>query len=137
MLYKPVKGILYAVLLWITGFIWGSVVFMTPALKAVAPIPYISSNPAISFPILIVWIFLTWMLAKNYLKSADDKPAEGLKFGIVLAVTNFTLDLIVLVILLKAGWGYFASLSVLLAYALLVVIPWMAGRSMSKSGSDG
>jgi hypothetical protein len=127
--YKPVQAILYAVLLWITGFIWGSVVFMTPALKAVAPIPYISSNPAISFPILIVWIFLTWAMAKNYLKSADDKPAEGLKFGIVLAVTNFILDLIVLVILLKAGWGYFASASVLLAYTLLIVIPWMVGRS--------
>jgi len=132
MVYKPVKAILYAVLLWVTGFIWGSVVFMTPPLKGVAPIPYISSNPAISFPILIVWIFLTWMLAKNYLKSADDKPGEGLKFGIVLAVTNFTLDLIVLVILLKAGWGYFASASVLLAYTLLIVIPWWTGRSMQK-----
>jgi uncharacterized membrane protein YjgN (DUF898 family) len=54
------------------------------------------------------------------------------KFGIVLAVTNFILDLIVLVILLKAGWGYFASLTVLLAYTLLVVIPWMVGRSMQK-----
>jgi hypothetical protein len=75
--HKPVKAILYALLLWITGFTWGSVVFMTPALKAVAPIQYISSNPAISFPILIVWIFLTWAMAKNYLKSADDKPGEG------------------------------------------------------------
>jgi hypothetical protein len=130
--YKPVKAILYAVLLWVTGFIWGSVVFMTPALKAVAPIPYISSNPAISFPILIVWIFLTWVLAKNYLKGADDKPAEGLKFGIVLAVTNFLLDLIVLVILLKTGGKYFASASVLLAYTLLIVIPWLVGRSMRK-----
>jgi hypothetical protein len=130
--YKPVKALLYAVLLWVTGFIWGSAVFMTPALKAVAPIPYISSNPAISFPILIVWIFLTWILAKNYLKSADDKPAEGLKFGIGLAVTNFILDLLVLVILLKAGGKYFASLTVLVAYTLLIVIPWLVGRSMQK-----
>lgn len=130
--YKPVKAILYAVLLWITGFIWGSIVFMTPALKAVAPIPYISSNPAISFPILIVWIPLAWLLAKNYLKDAGDKPAEGLKFGIVLTVTNLVLDLIVLVILLKAGWGYFASLTVWAAYTLLIVIPWLIGRSMQK-----
>lgn len=130
--YKPVKAILFAVLLWITGFIWGSIVFMTPALKAVQPIPYISSNPAISFPILIGWIFLCWILAKNYLKHADDKPAEGLKFGITLTVTNFILDLIVLVILLKAGWGYFASASVLVAYTLLILIPWLVGRSMQK-----
>lgn len=127
--YKPLKAILFAVLLWITGFIWGSVVFMTPALKAVQPIPYISSNPAISFPILIGWILLTWLLAKNYLKGADDKPAGGLKFGVTLAVTSFILDLVVLVILLKAGWGYFASASVLLAYTMLVVIPWWVGRS--------
>ena len=130
--YKPVKAILFAILLWITGFIWGSIVFMTPALKAVQPIPYISSNPAISFPILIGWIILCWILAKNYLKQADDKPAEGLKFGVTLTVTNFILDLVVLVILLKAGWGYFASASVLLAYTLLIVIPWLAGRSMQK-----
>lgn len=130
--YKPIKAILFAVLLWITGFIWGSIVFMTPALKAVRPIPYISSNPAISFPILIGWIFLCWILVKNYLKDTDNKPAEGLKFGIVLAVVNFILDLVVLVILLKAGWGYFASASVLLAYTLLIVIPLMVGRSMQK-----
>lgn len=126
--YKPVKAVLYAILLWVTGFIWGSIVFMTPALKGVAPIPYISSNPAISFPILAGWIFLTWWMAKNYLKAADDTTGEGLKFGIVLWVTNIVLDLIVLVILLKTGWVYFASLTVWTAYVLLVVIPWMVGR---------
>jgi hypothetical protein len=131
--FKPVKAMLLAILLWVTGFIWGSIVFMTPALKAVAPIPYISSNPAISFPILIGWMLLTWLLAKNYLKDADDEPGEGLRFGIVLTVTNFVLDLIVLVILLKAGWGYFASLSVLAAYALLTVIPWLVERKNRKA----
>jgi hypothetical protein len=131
--YKPVKAFAYAILLWVTGFIWGSIVFMTPALKAAAPIPYVSSNPAISFPILIGWIFLTWLLAKNYLKgAAGDTAAEGLKFGIVLAVVNFVLDLVVLVILLKAGAKYFASLSVMVAYALLIVIPWLVGRKMQE-----
>jgi hypothetical protein len=127
--YRPVKALLYAILLWVTGFIWGSIVFMTPALKAVEPIPYISSNPAISFPILIGWILLTWLLAKNYLKGAGDTAAEGLKFGIVLAAVNFILDLVVLVVLLKAGAMYFASLTVLIAYAMLIVIPWRVGRS--------
>ena len=39
---KPFKAIGFAVLIWIVGFVWGSIVFMTPALKATAPIPYIS-----------------------------------------------------------------------------------------------
>ncbi|MGI8732426.1 MAG: hypothetical protein ACR2LM_03875 [Pyrinomonadaceae bacterium] len=53
--YQPVKAFLYAVVIWVVGFIWGSVVFMTPALRAVAPIPYVSSNPAITFPIILIW----------------------------------------------------------------------------------
>jgi hypothetical protein len=39
----------YALLIWLSGLIWGSVVFMTPALRNVAAIPYVSRYPAISF----------------------------------------------------------------------------------------
>jgi hypothetical protein len=47
------RAIAYAVLIWITGFAWGSVVFMTPSLKSVSSILYVSRYPAISFPVLI------------------------------------------------------------------------------------
>lgn len=70
---------MYAVLLWMIGFIWGSVVFMSPSLKSVSAIPYVSKNPAISFPILIIWLIVTYLFAKSYLKGANDKAAEGLK----------------------------------------------------------
>ena len=83
--YKLGKAILFAVLLWIIGFIWGSIVFMTPALRNIGAIPYVSSNPAISFPILLVWPIVIYLLAKSYLKAAVDKAAEGLKLGITLA----------------------------------------------------
>jgi hypothetical protein len=46
---KRFKAFGLAVLIWLVGFVWGSIVFMTPTLKATQPIPYISSNPAISF----------------------------------------------------------------------------------------
>ena len=46
--YRFFKALGFAILIWIVGFVWGSIVFMTPALKNVAGIPYISSNPAIS-----------------------------------------------------------------------------------------
>lgn len=120
-------------LIWIVGFIWGSIVFMTPALKATAPIPYVSSNPAISFPILLMWIPLMYFLARAYLSKVDDRDREGLKLGIVFAVTNLVLDLVVLVLLLKAGLGYFAAASIWFAYFLLIIIPWLTGRSLQKA----
>ena len=133
--YKTGKALIYAVLLWVIGFVWGSIVFMTPALKTVAPIPYVSRNPVISFPILIIWLIATYLLAKNYLKAADDKVAEGLKLGIVFSVVNVLLDLLVLVLLLKAGFSYFISLTVWLAYFMLLMIPWITGRSVQKTGA--
>jgi hypothetical protein len=133
--FKIGKALIYAVLLWTIGFVWGSIVFMTPALKTVAAIPYVSSNPAISFPILIIWLIVTYLLAKSYLKAAGDKAAEGLKLGIMFSVVNLALDLLVLVLLLKAGFGYFVSLTVWLGYFMLFMIPWIAGRSLQRPGA--
>ncbi len=73
--YKTGKAVIYAVLLWVIGFVWGSVVFTTPAVKTIAAIPYVSSNPAISFPILIIWLVVTYLLAKSCLKAAGDRVA--------------------------------------------------------------
>ena len=133
--YKMGTALVYAVLLWVIGFVWGSIVFMTPALKTVAAIPYVSSNPAISFPILIIWLVVTYLLARSYLKTAGDKAAEGLKLGITFSVVNVLLDLLVLVLLLKTGFSYFISLTVWLGYLMLFTIPWMAGRSLQRTGA--
>src|SRR5262245_7747594 len=105
---------------------------MTPALKSVQPVPYVSTNPAISFPILLIWIPLTYLLAKSHVKGAKDRVAAGLRLGLLFVVLNFVLDIAVLVIGLKAGLGYFMSLTVWLAYALLLLIPWLTGQSMAK-----
>ena len=108
---------------------------MTPALKTVAAIPYVSSNPAISFPILIIWLVVTYLLAKSYLKEAGDKVAEGLKLGLVFSTVNVLLDLLVLVFLLKNRFNYFISLTVWLGYFLLFMIPWRVGRSSQRKAS--
>lgn len=129
---KLIKALGFAILIWIIGFVWGSIVFMTPALKSVPAIPYVSSNPAISFPILLIWVVVTYLLARNYMAGIRNRPAEGLKLGIVFSVVNFVLDLLVLVILLKTGAGYFASATVWLAYFILLLIPWLTGRSLQK-----
>ena len=130
---KPFKAIGFAVLIWLVGFVWGSIVFMTPALKATSPIPYISNNPAISIPILLIWIPLIYFLAKAYLSRVNDPDREGFKLGLIFAATNFILDLVVLVVLLRAGAGYFAAASIWFAYLLLIIIPWLTGRSLQKA----
>jgi hypothetical protein len=130
---NPFKAFGFALLIWLVGFIWGSIVFMTPALKATQPIPYISGNPAISFPILLIWIPLIYFLARACLSRVNDPDREGFKLGLIFAATNFILDLVVLVLLLKAGAGYFAAASIWFAYILLIIIPWLTGRSLQKA----
>ncbi|HVQ39614.1 MAG TPA: hypothetical protein VMS31_18895 [Pyrinomonadaceae bacterium] len=131
--FRPGKALAYAILIWLTGFIWGSIVFMTPALKRVRPIPYISSNPAISFPLLILWPLLVYYLARRFLNRAAEKPSQGAKLGLIFWLTNFLLDLVVLVVLLKSGAGYFGSLTVWIAYGVLLIVPWLTGRSLEKA----
>jgi hypothetical protein len=52
---------------------------------------------------------------------------------VVFAAVNFILDLLVLVILFKTGRGYFASVTVWLGYFILLIIPWLTGRSLQKA----
>ena len=127
------KAFGYSILIWMVGFVWGSVVFMTPALKSVPAIPYVSRYPLISFPLLILWPLIAYLLARNYLKRTEDKSNEGLKLGFVIAVVNFILDLLVLVLLFKNGFSYFASLTVWLAYFILLTVPWFSGRSLAAT----
>ena len=122
----------YAVLIWVIGFVWGSVVFMTPALKSISlTIPYVSRYPAISFPLLIIWILIVYPLSKSYLRATSGDASEGLKLGITFAGVNLLLDLLILVLLFKNGFGYFASATVWLAYLILLIGPWLVGRSQT------
>ena len=134
--HKPVKAFAYALVIWLVGFVWGSIVFMTPALRATAPIPYISSNPTISFPILLIWTVLALLFARSYLKGAAEPEREGFRLGVVFTLVNFALDLIVLVFLLKTGFKYFVSASVWFAYATLMLIPWLTGRTLERSSAN-
>ncbi|MEP6819123.1 MAG: hypothetical protein ABJA18_06285 [bacterium] len=129
------RALAYALLIWLTGFVWGSVVFMTPALRSVPAIPYVSRYPLISFPVLIIWLLIAYLLARSYLKKTGAPANEGLKLGLLFAVVNSILDLLVLVLLFKNGFGYFASLTVWLAYFILLTVPWLTGRSLASTNS--
>jgi hypothetical protein len=128
------RALVNAFLIWIKRFVWGTVVFMTPALKDVSSIPYVSRYPLISFPLLLIWPFLSYLLARSYLKrTSGDTASEGLKLGLTFALVNFFLDLLVLVLLFKNGFGFFAYLTIWLAYFILLIVPWLTGRSLAST----
>jgi hypothetical protein len=107
------------------------VVFMTPSLKNVPSVPFVSKFPAVSVPLLIVYVFLIYYLAKKYLAGTDDKRPEAWKYGISLVLVSIILDTLVIVVAFK-GHDYFSYLSIWVAYALLLFVPLKASRALSK-----
>jgi hypothetical protein len=120
----------FGVLLWIVGFAWGSIVFMTPALKGIPSVPHVSQYPAISAPLLVLFPLLAYSFTRLCMGKAEPKGAVGLQVGILFAASNFLLDLLILVLAFKAGFGFFGYASIWVAYALLVIVPWLAGRKL-------
>ena len=130
---RTIRAVAYATLIWLAGFVWGSMVFMTPSLKSIPPLPYVSRYPAISFPLLILFPLIAYLLARRYLRAVADKANEGIKLGVTFAVVNLILDLLILVVLFKNGVDYFASLTVWLAYFSLLLAPALVGRSLGRT----
>ncbi len=113
---------------------------MVPQLKDIPSIEYVSRYPAISFPLLIAYPFLASLYTRNYLKAVGSKTGEGLRLGIAIGLVNITLDVLVLVLALKNGLSYFASLTVLLGYAILVVVAATVGQknhTETQSSQEG
>jgi hypothetical protein len=134
MLYKPYKlgeALRYAFLLWITGSVWGTIVFMVPALRNVPSFPYISKLPAISIPLLIVFPITMFFLSKIYLRETDRKAREGLKFGVTILFMNLILDIVVFVIPFEIH-DYFNYFSIWFGYTMFIVIPWLTGKWLQR-----
>jgi hypothetical protein len=104
---------------------------MVPSLKNLPSISYTSKYPAISVPLLVGYAILIFFLAKGYLRSAEKRIIEGLKFGITLFLINIILDALVYVGLFKGG-DYFTFLSIWFAYAMFITIPWLTGRWLER-----
>ena len=129
--YKMGKVIAHSLLLWVIGFVWGTIVFMVPTLKNISSIPYISQYPAISVPLIITYIILLIFLSRSYLKAAGNKISEGLKYGVALVVVNLILDLIVYIVLFKST-DYFEYASIYIAYAFFILIPVLSGHAVKR-----
>jgi uncharacterized membrane protein len=127
-----VKGIWYAMVLWLVGFVWGMIVFMVPVLRDVPSIPHVSKLPAVSLVLLPLYLVMLWYLAPRLLASGRAKAVEGLRVGIVLVLVTLVLDSLVYVFLFGSG-DYFAFLSVWVAYVMFVLVPWFAGRHLQRT----
>jgi len=123
------KALLYGVLLWVAGFVWGGIVFMTGLRAAIPAIPYVSRSPAISLPILLIWLVVSWLLARNFLKTVERRAEAGLRLGLVFVLVNMLLDLVVLVLLMKHGFRLYESLAIWVAYLILFAVPTLVGRA--------
>ena len=133
---QPIKIMLFAFMVWLTGFLWGVVVYSIPILKNIKPIEFISSNLFISIPIIIIWIVLVNKLTKKYIAGKQNIESEVVKFGLYLFMVCFLLDLFVLVIGFNVGFHFFLSLCVWIAYATLIIIPLYTAKSIKPSHLD-
>lgn len=118
----------YGILIWLVGFVWGTIVLMTPALRDFASIPYVSRYPAISFPLLIAFAVLAWIMAVKFLARFGGDASSSVRLGMILALTNFVLDVIVIAIAFRNGIAFFQTLTIWIAYALLFAVPIIRAR---------
>ncbi len=129
--YKPGKALLYSILIWLIGFFWGTMVFMTPALMELPDVPYISKYPAISFPLTAAYFVIDWLITREYLGDTDKKAAEGLRFGAVILLINFILDILIYFILFNSQ-DYFAYFSIWFSYIMFIAYPWLIGLWLER-----
>lgn len=127
-LRRPGQALGYALLLVAVGFVWGALSANVSALRSARPIPHFAHNWAVALPILGAWTVLAYILSRRYLALAGGGPPEGLRLGLVFAVTAFVFDLVVVAGIVGEGRRHFAQGVLWLAYALLVLIPCLVGR---------
>jgi hypothetical protein len=128
--FRPLKAIGYSLLIWAIGFVWGTIVFMTPALSEISPIEHISKMPAITIPILIVYLMLIPYLSKRYLENVADRIAEATFLGVIFLAINALLDLVMYLTIYDQD--YYAYISIWISYALLLILPLYAGKRMQN-----
>ena len=124
------RALTWALLLWIVGFVWGSIVFAIPQLKSLPSIPYISKYPAISAPLLILYVPLLVFAGRRELSTATTR--QCLKFGAILSASTIILDLAVYFLILHSA-DYFLFLSVWASYVLLLLVPALSYRRVRGS----
>src|SRR5262245_49167684 len=98
--FLPVLG--WALLLWFVGMLVGSVVFAVPQLKEAQAIPWVTANPFITVPILVLWPLLVWIITRKRVANSQHPRSEGVKVGLVFLAVNVVLDFVLVVNVMQA-----------------------------------
>ncbi len=131
-LHQPGRAFTYTLIILGSGFIWGGIAVNVPIIREAQNLPYIAHNWAIALPIFVLWIVLSYVLAKDYLYRVNGGATEGLRLGAMFAISAILYDLIVIAWIIGVGWMHFEQLILWVTYGLLLFIPWFVGRSMVK-----
>ena len=123
MIKKPVKGVLMGLLLWVAGFIAGSIVMIMAGMDMIG-IVMIFVMPVIAALIAM------WYLKKN------PGMSEGLKLGLIWIIISAVLDMLVLVLAFGNGFSYFASWTVLVGYAEMLIVPVLIGNMLENKSEE-
>ena len=128
-LTDPGRAFGYALALLGVSFVWGAFSANVPTLRSSRPIPHFAHNWAVAVPILFVWILLAYVLARRYFMLTGAREEDGLFLGLVFAASAFLFDLIVVAGIVGEGCRHFRQPVLWVAYALLLVIPWLVGHA--------
>jgi len=130
-LAHPGRAIGYTSIFLAAGFVWGALAANVPALRDARGIPHLARNRAVALPVFALWVGLSCVLARRYLELSGRGAGEGLRLGILFGVAAFLFDVVVVAWLVGQGRRHFAQPLLWITYALLLLIPWLVGRSMA------
>lgn len=133
-LRSPGRALGYALILLSVSLAWGAVSANVAGLRRARPIPHFARNRAVAVPILMAWTALAYVLARRYIALSGGGGTEGLSLGLVFAGAAFLFDLVVVAGIVGEGRRHFEQPVLWIAYALLVVVPWLVGRTAGVSG---
>lgn len=132
---KTLRTIGLGVGFWLVGMVVGTVVFSVPTLQQIGPVPYLSSNPAITIPLLVLWALLAVVVSRRRVSGSAHPVSEGVALGVTLLLVNVVADAAVVVVALKAGLAFYGYAGLWVAYSLLLLIPWVTGRNAARRHS--
>lgn len=134
-LQSPGRALAYTFVILAAGFVWGAIAANVPVIRSARPLPYVAHNWAVALPIFATWVMLSHVLARDYLRRTGGGTAEGLRLGILFAISAILNDLIVIAWIIGVGWKHFEQPLLWVTYGLLMVIPWQAGRTRGQAGT--
>lgn len=129
---SPFRALAYTACLLGPGVAWGAVAANVATLREARGIPYFAANWAVAIPVFTLWLVLTCILSRRYVRATGAGVAEGLRLGFLFAGAAFIFDAVVVAGVVGQGVKHFKQPILWLAYTLMVLIPWLEARDLEE-----